>query len=183
MGVVVKAGPGAHIKTGQSVMYAQYGAFAEYVLLSETAVLPIPVRSLNSDSRLMAQRVDSKFFAALVTGQTAVLALECTGPVQKGDVVVITAAAGGVGTIAVQWAKRCGAHVVGVCSTDAKCALLSVLSNNIEYRFTDLDAEFGMRSGHQLQDGEFATSAQEGVPARRELGARKRRRSNAARLH
>lgn len=43
---------------------------------------------------------------------------------KKGETVLITAAAGGTGIIAVQWAKLAGCHVIGTCSTDAKVEFL-----------------------------------------------------------
>jgi NADPH2:quinone reductase len=55
-----------------------------------------------------------------VTGLTADHALFTVGRVRKGERAVITAAAGGVGTIAVQLAANAGARVLAVASTPAK---------------------------------------------------------------
>jgi NADPH2:quinone reductase len=55
-----------------------------------------------------------------VTGLTADHALFTVGRVRAGERVVITAAAGGVGTIAVQMAAKAGAQVLAVASTPAK---------------------------------------------------------------
>jgi len=55
-----------------------------------------------------------------VTGLTAEHALFTVGRVRKGERAVITAAAGGVGTIAVQLAANAGARVLAVASTPAK---------------------------------------------------------------
>jgi NADPH2:quinone reductase len=55
-----------------------------------------------------------------VTGLTADHALFTVGRVQAGERVVITAAAGGVGTVAVQLAANAGATVLAVASTPAK---------------------------------------------------------------
>ena len=55
-----------------------------------------------------------------VTGLTADHALFTVGRVRAGERVVITAAAGGVGTIAVQMAVNAGARVLAVASTPAK---------------------------------------------------------------
>ncbi len=41
----------------------------------------------------------------------------------KGDFVLVHAAAGGVGLLLVQWAKRFGAHVIGTVSTERKAAI------------------------------------------------------------
>lgn len=41
---------------------------------------------------------------------------------QKGDVVLIHAAAGGAGLLLVQWAAHLGARVIGTASTEAKAS-------------------------------------------------------------
>ncbi len=55
--------------------------------------------------------------ALFVVGATAWAAVRAVGPVE-GDTVVVSGAAGGVGTIAVQLAARTGARVVGLASED-----------------------------------------------------------------
>ncbi|APR04865.1 quinone oxidoreductase family protein [Thauera chlorobenzoica] len=58
--------------------------------------------------------------AMMLQGVTAQYLLRSTYPVQAGDVVLIHAAAGGVGSIMVQWAKLLGATVIGTVGTDDK---------------------------------------------------------------
>ena len=60
--------------------------------------------------------------AVLLKGLTAWYLLRRSYRVQKGDTILLYAAAGGVGSIASQWAKRLGATVIGIVSTDAKAA-------------------------------------------------------------
>jgi NADPH:quinone reductase-like Zn-dependent oxidoreductase len=50
-----------------------------------------------------------------VAGASALAALETTAPVKAGHRVLIHAAAGGVGHLAVQYAKHKGAEVIGTC--------------------------------------------------------------------
>src|SRR3546814_20129344 len=59
----------------------------------------------------------------MIKGMTAEYLLFRTYAVQKGDTILIHAAAGGVGLIACQWAKHIGATVIGPVSTDAKAEL------------------------------------------------------------
>jgi NADPH2:quinone reductase len=58
--------------------------------------------------------------AAMLKGLTAQFLLRRTHRVRKGDVVVIHAAAGGVGLIAAQWARHLGATVIGAVGSEAK---------------------------------------------------------------
>jgi NADPH2:quinone reductase len=59
----------------------------------------------------------------MLQGLTSAYLLRRTYRVQAGDVVLIHAAAGGVGLIACQWAKALGATVIGTVSSPAKAAL------------------------------------------------------------
>ncbi|MBI1186431.1 MAG: NADPH:quinone reductase [Alphaproteobacteria bacterium] len=61
--------------------------------------------------------------AAMLKGMTARYLLRKTFPLQRGQVCVIHAAAGGVGQIAVQWAKHLGAGVIAVVGSDAKAEI------------------------------------------------------------
>ena len=56
-----------------------------------------------------------------VTGLTAYVGLEDIGKPQPGETVVVSGAAGGVGSIAGQIAKIMGARVVGLAGTPEKC--------------------------------------------------------------
>ena len=58
--------------------------------------------------------------AALLKGMTAQVLLRRTYRVRKGTVVVVHAAAGGVGSILVQWARHLGAQVIGVVGSEAQ---------------------------------------------------------------
>lgn len=58
------------------------------------------------------------------TGLTAYFGLRDIGRVQKGETVLVSTAAGAVGSAAAQIARIHGAHVVGTSSTDEKCRWL-----------------------------------------------------------
>ncbi len=61
--------------------------------------------------------------ASLLKGMTARYLLRKTFRVEQGHVVLIHAAAGGVGQIATQWAKHLGATVITTVGSDAKAAI------------------------------------------------------------
>src|SRR5262249_42928588 len=82
----------------------QRGSQAEYVVVPEGQLTPKPP-SVTWD-------VAGALFVAGTTAYAAVRAVDLT----DGDTVAVSAAAGGVGTIAVQLAKRAGATVLGIAS-------------------------------------------------------------------
>ena len=59
----------------------------------------------------------------LLKGLTAWCLLKKSYPVKEGDPVLLYAAAGGVGSIASQWARALGAVVIGIVSTKEKAEL------------------------------------------------------------
>jgi NADPH:quinone reductase len=65
--------------------------------------------------------------ASLLKGMTARYLLRKTFPVERGHVVVVHAAAGGVGQIIVQWAAHLGALVIAVVGGDEKAGIAKQL--------------------------------------------------------
>lgn len=57
----------------------------------------------------------------------------------KGETILVTAAAGGAGQIAVQLAKQAGNHVIGTCSNEEKVAMLKAMGCDrvINYKTED----------------------------------------------
>ena len=78
--------------------------------------------------------------ASLLKGMTAEFLLRRCHPVQAGETILIQAAAGGVGTILVQWAKHLGATVIGTVGSEAKADLARSLGCDhvILYRHEDV---------------------------------------------
>jgi hypothetical protein len=75
------------------------------------------------------------------TGISALVALERVGEMKSNEVVLVTAAAGGTGHIAVQLAKLAGNHVIGTCGSERKAELLQKLGCDriINYHIENLD--------------------------------------------
>jgi NADPH2:quinone reductase len=88
------------------------GSYAEQVLVAADAAVPVP------DG--IATEVAA---AVLLQGCTAHYLATGTYPIQPGDTVLVHAAAGGVGLLLTQIAKRRGGRVIATTSTDEKAAL------------------------------------------------------------
>ena len=96
------------------------GGYAQKALAHSAAMIEIP----NGVS-------DEQALCMLVQGSTAWHILKTVGHLQKGESVVIHAAAGGVGTIAIQLAKMWGAKVIAVASSESKRALAKSLGADV----------------------------------------------------
>jgi len=113
-GVVEAVGPKVkEFKVGDRVAYAgPPGAYAEVLLRPAARLVKIPA---GVDDRTAA--------AMMLKGMTSQYLLRRTYRVQKGDTILMHAAAGGVGQILCQWAKALGATVIGTVGSDEKVAL------------------------------------------------------------
>lgn len=84
------------------------------------------------------------FLAMSMTGSTAMIGLSHIGKVRKGQQVLISGAAGAVGSIACQIAKIKGARVIAIAGGDKKCRhLIDDLKVDavIDYKNSDVIAE------------------------------------------
>jgi len=133
-GVVDAMGPGvSELKPGDRVAYAMYqGSYAEYAVVPAWRLVPIP------------DGVDTRSAAAvMLQGMTAHYLSHTTYPLRPGDTALVHAAAGGVGLLLVQLAKRRGARVIGTVSTGEKARLARQVGADevILYTQTDFEAE------------------------------------------
>ena len=92
------------------------GGYAQKAIAHKSVMIPVP------DSV-----TDQEALCMLVQGSTAWHLLKTMGQLEKSQSVVVHAAAGGVGTIAIQLAKLWGAKVIAVTSSDAKAELAKKL--------------------------------------------------------
>ncbi len=113
-GVVERVGEGVeHVRTGDRVAYAgPIGGYAEARLIDADRLVKLP-DDFGFD--LAA--------AMMLQGMTARMLLRSVYPVAAGDMILVHAAAGGVGLILCQWAAALGAVVIGTVSTDDKAEL------------------------------------------------------------
>lgn len=129
-GTVEALGPGVTSPpVGTRVIALGAGGYAEYAIANAYTLIPIP------DS------LDFSHAAAFpVQGITAYQLLHESVRLQPGESVLVHAAAGGVGTLAVQLARLMGASkVVGTASSDSKLELVRSLGADATIRYTASD--------------------------------------------
>lgn len=96
---------------------------------------------LDANLAVKIREISPEILTLMPTGVSALVALEKVGEMRSNEVVLVTAAAGGTGHIAVQLAKLAGNHVIGICGSDAKVKLLKELGCDriINYRQENLN--------------------------------------------
>lgn len=114
-GVVIDSGPGVHgLMPGDRVAYAcaPVGAYCEVRTLDAAFLVLLP------------DDIDDEIAAAtLLKGMTAEFLLHRVHAVKEGDIVLVQAAAGGVGLLLCQWARHLGATVIGTVGSTDKARL------------------------------------------------------------
>ncbi|HLZ21050.1 MAG TPA: quinone oxidoreductase [Ktedonobacterales bacterium] len=131
-GVVDAVGPGVtEVHVGDHVASTQFaGAYAEYAVAPARGLVRVP------------EGVGSRVAAAvLLQGMTAHYLTHSTFPLKRGNTALIHAAAGGVGLLLVQIAKRMGARVIGTTSTEEKGALARQAGADEVILYTQQDFE------------------------------------------
>jgi NADPH:quinone reductase len=115
VGVVVDVGEAVtHVMPGDRVAYLGLptGSYSTLRTLSASQVVPIP-----------AAVSDETAAAAFLKGLTAEYLLHRLHVLKSGEIVLVHAAAGGLGVIVSSWARALGATVIGTVSTEEKARL------------------------------------------------------------
>ena len=129
-GVVEAVGASVtEFQPGQRVAWNDYpGAYAEYAVVPAEKLVPAP------------EGVDARQAAAvMLQGMTAHYLSHSTFPLEPGHTALVHAAAGGVGQLLVQMARRRGARVIGTVSTDEKAALARAAGADEIIKYTEVD--------------------------------------------
>jgi NADPH:quinone reductase len=111
-GVVESVGEGVtEVKAGDRVAYATtgIGSYAEYHLVKVGHLAPLPGEVSFEDGA-----------ALILQGLTAHYLVHEFYPIKRGSIVLVHAAAGGMGLLLVQWLKHLGAVAIGTVSTEEK---------------------------------------------------------------
>lgn len=139
---VVSEAEGTDLEEGDRVVgLVGQGGYAEYAVADAGALFPIPEG--------MSFEEAAGFPVQYLTAHNCLFEW---GGLEEGERVLIHAAAGGVGTAAVQLASRAGAEVFGTASTPEKLELTSELGcdHPINYTETEFAAEVEEVTGEGL---------------------------------
>ena len=142
LGVVLEAGVNSEFKAGDRIVgpcVAPYGGYAEEAILLSQRCQRVP----NELEAIQAM-------GAHVTHGTSWIALHQRAHLQPGETVLVLAAAGGVGSAAVQMARAHGCWVAAAASGQQKTALCHQLGADlvIDYEIEDL-----YQKVHEATDG------------------------------
>ncbi|CAJ0915185.1 18511_t:CDS:10 [Entrophospora sp. SA101] len=97
------------IKPGDRVVYIGSSSYSEYSIVNDKFTMKMP------------DEIDFKVgCASIIQGLTALTLVSESYQVKKGDWVLVHAAAGGTGSLIVQFCKGSGATVIGTVSTEEK---------------------------------------------------------------
>lgn len=122
-GIVVDAREGSRFKAGQHVLAlpgVHKGGLAEFVSVPENTVFPIPESMSWSEA--------AAFF---ITYHTSYYALNNRAKLQEGEVLLVHAGAGGVGSAAIQLGKSIGAFVIATAGGSEKTKICKELGADI----------------------------------------------------
>jgi NADPH2:quinone reductase len=150
-GTVESIGDGVeNVAVGDRVAYAMVpGAYAEYAAVPAARLVKIP------------DGVSSRDAAALMLqGMTAHYLVNSTFPLEKGQIALVHAGAGGVGLLLTQLAKAKGATVITTVSTAEKAELSKKAGADHTIDYTQLDFAEEVR---RLTDGAGAHVAYDSV--------------------
>jgi len=119
------------------------GGYAEKVAVPEAMLIPVP-----------DEVDDDQAAALLLQGLTAMALVERYARIAPGETLVVEAAAGGTGALAVQLGKRAGAKVIGLASSEEKRELVERLGADatVDSRAAELGAAIREANGGERVD-------------------------------
>ncbi|MND86966.1 Quinone oxidoreductase 1 [compost metagenome] len=151
-GVVEAIGPEVtHFKVGDRVAYGSgpLGAYSEVHVLPAANLVKLP-EGISFEQAA----------AVMLKGMTVQYLLRQTYAVKPGEIILFHAAAGGVGSLACQWAKALGAKLIGTVSSPEKAARAKALGawETIDYSHEDV-----AKRVFELTDGKKCPVVYDGV--------------------
>lgn len=138
-GEIVRVGPDVErpLPLGTHVVGTGPGAFAQLMTMPAASALPVP-----------PGWTDAEALGMVLNWATALAALKPLGEVRAGEVVLVHAAAGGVGQAAVRLARHYGARVVATASPGKHDTVRALGADEVlDSRRADLAAEVNRLTG------------------------------------
>ena len=136
-------------KEGDRVVYMNESTYAEYTAANAEKAIKIPSG--------MPEKIAS---AAILQGLTALTLIRETYHVQKGDWILVHAAAGGVGLWLCQLLKAVGARTIGTTSTEEKGNLAKKAGAEVVINYSHEDVKSKVM---ELTNGEGVRAVFDGV--------------------
>lgn len=144
-GTIVALGPGPNpydFKIGDRVAWLNTGGYAEYSAVPAAKTIKIP-DGLS----------DENVIAAFLSGLTVVTLAKEAYPVQKGDWVLLHAAAGGAGFLMTQVLKSLGAKVIGTAGGPEKAELVKSLGADVVIDYKSEEGKDWVKKVKEVTDG------------------------------
>lgn len=133
VGKIIQVGKGVNSELiGKRVVaFCRFGGYSKHVITKQNAIAEIDDIPSELAMALCTQAVTANYMADFLA------------PIRKGDIVLVHAAAGGVGTILIQLCKRKGATVIAKVGNDEKIELVKQLGADfvVNYNKTDYEKE------------------------------------------
>ena len=124
-GIVRTAPNGSKFKPGDRVWGSGVGGFAEQIAIKEGALQKVPDGWCLEDAAGLGAATAPVSYGALIR----------VAKLQRGETVLIHAAAGGMGVVAVQIAKAVGAKVIATMGSDEKAKVVRSLGADVVIRY------------------------------------------------
>lgn len=150
-GIVEAVGEGVtHLQAGDRVVYGgAVGAYADLRILPAWRAVKLP-ESISFETA----------GSSMLRGLTAHMLLSHVYPMQAGMILLIHAAAGGLGSVLTRWAKVLGVKVIGLVSSEEKAAL--VRANGADHVLVGRDLDLA-KEVMALTDGKGVHVAVNGI--------------------
>lgn len=144
-GTVVALGSGPNpygFKVGDRVAWMTTGGYAEYTAVPAAKTVKIPDEITDEDA-----------IAGFLSGLTVITLAKETYAVQKGDWVLLHAAAGGAGFLMTQVLKSLGAKVIGTAGGPEKVALVKSLGADVVIDYRSEEGKDWVKKVKEVTDG------------------------------
>ncbi|KAF4771442.1 hypothetical protein HAV15_004334 [Penicillium sp. str.  len=146
IGTIVSLGPGQNpynFAVGERVIWLHRGSYCEYSAVSAEKAVKVPDGVSEEDA-----------LAAFLSGLTSLTLMKEAYPVQRGNWVLIHAAAGGAGFLMTQILKNIGAKVIGTAGGPEKVNLVKDLGVDFVIDYKGEEGKDWVKKAKQITDGE-----------------------------